>query len=223
VRKLAEKYYGTIPKGRVEPRKRPAEGGAGLPQRVMRADARVVEPHWSRDFIAPSYAAGEARHAHALQVLARLFGEGETSRLWKAMVVDAKLALSASAGYSASSLGLSTFAISVHPAPDSSMAPIEDAVADQVKKVLDGEVTAEEVERAQNRLLASAIYAQDSLASGPRLYGSALSTGRTIADIDAWPERIAAVRPEHVVAAAQHVWRNDGAVTSLLTPAQGSK
>jgi zinc protease len=190
---------------------------------VIRADARVVEPNWSRDFLAPSYAAGETGHAHALQVLARLFGDGETSRLWRAVVVDAKLALSASAGYSASSLGLSSFSLSVHPGPQVAMAAVESAVADQMKKVLDGEVTAEEVERAQNRLLAAAIYSQDSLASGPRLYASALSTGSTMADIDAWPERIAAVRPEHVVAAAQHVWRDDGAVISLLTPAEGVK
>ena len=223
VRKLAEKYYGPIAKVRLEPRRRPAEGGPGLPQRVIRADARVVEPNWSRDFLAPSYAAGETGHAHALQVLARLFGDGETSRLWRAVVVDAKLALSASAGYSASSLGLSSFGLSVHPGPQVAMAAVESAVADQMKKVLDGEVTAEEVERAQNRLLAGAIYSQDSLASGPRLYASALSTGSTMADIDAWPERIAAVRPEHVVAAAHHVWRDEGAVTSLLTPAEGSK
>jgi len=223
VRKLAEKYYGPIPKVRLEPRRRPTEGGPGLPQRVIRADARVVEPNWSRDFLAPSYVAGETRHTHALQVLARLFGGGETSRLWRAIVVDAKLALSASAGYSASSLGLSSFGLSVHPAAQVAMAAVENAVADQMKKVLDGEVTAEEVEQAQNRLLAGAIYSQDSLASGPRLYASALSTGNTMADIDAWPERIAAVRVEHVVAAAQHVWRDDGAVTSLLTPAEGSK
>jgi zinc protease len=223
VRKLAEKYYGVVPGVSVEPRRRPTAGGKSLPQRVVRADARVVEPTWSRDFIAPSYSAGETKHAHALQVLARLFGGGETSRLEKAMVTDTRLALSASAGYSASSLGLSTFDISVQPAPEAAMTVIESAVADQMKKVLDGDVTAEEVERAQNRLLAAAIYSQDSLASGPRIYGSAVSTGRAIADIDAWPERIAAVRPEHVVAAAQHVWRDDGAVTSLLTPAEGAK
>lgn len=111
----------------------------------------------------------------------------------------------------------------MHPAPQRTIAEIEGAVTDQMKKVLDGEVTAEEVERAQNRLLASAIYSQDLLRSGPRLYGSILSTGGTIADIDAWPQRIAAVRPEHVTAAAQHVWRDDGAVTSLLSPAEGSK
>jgi zinc protease len=222
VAQLAEKYYGPIPSRPVEPRRRPADGGAGLPQRVIRADARVVEPNWSRDFLAPSYAMGE-RHAHALLVLSRLFGGGETSRLRRAMVFDAKLALSASAGYGATSLGLSSFEISVHPAPQRTIAEIESAVADQMKKVLDGDVTPEEVERAQNQLLASATYSQDSLGSGPRLYGAMLSTGATVADIDAWPQRIAAVRPEHVVAAAQHVWRDEGAVTSLLAPAEGSR
>src|SRR5262249_6023222 len=59
VHKRAEKYYGPIPRVRLEPRRRPAEGGTSLPQRVIRADARVVEPNWSRDFLAPSYAVGE--------------------------------------------------------------------------------------------------------------------------------------------------------------------
>jgi zinc protease len=223
VGKFADRYYGPIAMGRPEPRVRPADGGPGLPQRVIRADARVVEPGWSRDFLAPSYSTGETRHAHALLVLAQLFGGGETSRLWKAMVVEGKLALSASAGYGATSLGLSSFGISAHPAPQRTISEIESAVAEQMKKVMDGAVTAEEVERAQNRLLASAIYSQDSLGSGPRLYGSMLSTGGTVADIDAWPQRIAAVRPEHVVAAAQHVWRDDGQVTSLLSPVEASK
>jgi zinc protease len=223
VRKLAEKHYGPIPRVQLQPRRRPADGGAGLPQRVMRADARVVEPEWSRDFLAPSYSMGETRHAYALSVLAQLFGGGETSRLWKAMVVDSKLALAVSAGYGPTSLGLTSFELSAHPAPQTAMAAIEAAVADQMKRVLDGDVTAEEVERVQNKLLASAIYSQDSLGSGPRVYASYLSTGGTVADVDAWPARIAAVTPADVVAAARHVWREEGAVTSLLTPAEGAK
>jgi zinc protease len=92
-----------------------------------------------------------------------------------------------------------------------------------VKKLLDDGVTAEEVERAQNRLLAQAIYAQDSLASGPRLYGAVLSTGGTVTDVDEWPKRIAAVTKDDVLAAARHVLREDGAVTSLLTPVESGK
>jgi zinc protease len=223
VRKLAEKYYGPIPDRRVESRQRPAEGGTDLPQRVIRADARVPEPRWNRDFHAPSYRVGETRHAHALMVLTRLFGGSETSRLSRALVAQDKIALSARSGYGPTALGLTSFEIAVQPVHGRSVAEVETAVGGQMKRVLDGGVTVEEVERAQNQLLASAIYSQDSLASGPRLYGNALSTGGTIAELDNWPQAIAAVRPDDVVAAARHVWRDEGAVTSLLTPAEGWK
>lgn len=223
VRKLAERYYGPIANRRVEPRRRPSHGGADLPQKVIRADARVVEPRWSRLWLAPSYRVGETRYAYALQVLARLFGGSETSRLWRALVVDGKVGLSAWASYSPSSLGLTSFSVGVHPAPTRRMADVETSVVDEMKRLLDGGVTAAEVERAQNQLLAGAIYAQDSLASGPRIYGTALSTGSTVADVDAWPQRIAAVTPAEIQAAAQHVWRDNGAVTALLTPAEGSR
>ena len=221
VRKLAEKYYGPIPRRPVEARRRPSEGGPGLPQKVMRADARVVEPRWSRDFIAPSYRSAESRHAYALTVLSHIFGGSETSRLWRAMVVDSKLALSASAGYSATRLGLSAFDISVHPAPQKSIVDMEGAVVDQMKKLLDDGVTPEEVERTQNQLLAAAIYSQDSLASGPRIYGTMLGLGASIADVDDWPKRIAAVTPADVLAAARLVWREDAQVTSMLLPEGG--
>ena len=97
VRKLAEKYYGPIPQRKVEARRRPSEGATDLPQRVTRADARVAEPRWARAYLAPSYYKGETQHAYALQVLARLLGGAETSRLWKSLVDERKLALSASA------------------------------------------------------------------------------------------------------------------------------
>lgn len=223
VRKYAEKFYGPIPRRKVDPRRRPGEGAGDLPQKVARADARVAEPRWGRNYLAPSYFKGETQHAYALQVLARLLGGGETSRLWKVLVDDRKLALSVGAGYSPSSLGLTTFDFGVHPAQGASMADIETAVADQQARLLDSGVTAAEVERAQNALLASAIYSQDSLQSGPRLYGSLLGIGGTVADIDAWPERIGAVTPDAVVAAARAVWKPERLVTSLLMPQEGMR
>jgi zinc protease len=223
VRKLAEKHYGPIPARKVEPRRRPSEGAGDLPQRVTRADVRVAEPRWSRNYLAPSYHKGDTQHAYALQVLARLLGGGETSRLWKSLVIDRKVALSAWAGYSPSSLGLTSFDLGVHPAADTAIAAIESAVDELLDRLVNDGVPEAEVERAQNRLLAAAIYSQDSLQSGPRIYGGVLGIGGTIADIDAWPQRIAAVTPAAVVAAARHVWRPDGLVTSLLTPQEGMR
>ena len=227
VRKLADKYYGPLAKRTVEARQRPTDGGTDLPQRVLRADPRVAETRWSRDYLAPSIrlgmSEGETRHAYPLAVLARLLGGSETSRLWRTLVLDRKVALSASAGYSAASLGLTSFGFDAQPARGSSIPEVESALADEIKKLLDDGVTHEEVESAQNRMLAQAIYAQDSLASGPRLYASVMSTGGTVADVDAGPARVAAVTPADVLAAARAVLREDRAVTSLLTPAETSK
>ena len=223
VRKLAERHYGPIPQRKVEPRQRPSTGASDLPQRVTRADARVVEPRWSRHYLAPSYRTGETQHAYALQVLARLMGGGETSRLWRVLVEDTKLALSVWTSYGATPLGLSSFDIAVHPAQATPIVEVESAVGSQLGRLIDEGVKADELERAQNQLLAVAIYAQDSLASGPRSYGGVLATGGTVADIDAWPQRIAAVTPTDIVAAARHVWRPDRLVTSQLTPPAGSR
>jgi zinc protease len=222
------KYYAPnnailIAARKVEPRRRPDAGAADLPQRTIRADARVAEPRWSRHYLAPSYRKGETQYAYALQVLANLLGGGETSRLWRAVVVDRKLGLSAWASYSPTSLGLTSFDLGVHPASTSPMAEVESAVGSQLGKLVDEGVTAEEVERAQNQLLAAAIYSQDSLASGPRTYGATLAIGGTMADIDAWPQRISAVTPADVVAAARLVWRPEGLVTAMLTPQAGSR
>lgn len=223
VRRFADKYYGPIPARKIEPRTRPKDPGAGLPHRLVRADARVAEPHWARDYIAPSYKTGETQHAYALQVLARLFGGGETSRLGRALVLDRKMAMSATAGYSAGVIGLSSFGVAVEPGPLRTIVDIEMAVAEEQKKLLDGGVTPAELERTQNRMLAQAIYAQDSMASGPRIYANQLGIGGTTADVEEWPQRISAVTANQVVEAARHVWRDNQAVTSLLVPAEGRR
>ena len=153
------------PQGRAAPpsgrgRARPA--AARDPRRCPRGRAALVA-----DYLAPSYRMGETQHAYALQVLAQLFGGGETSRLWRALVVDRKLALSTWASYSPTSLGLTSFDLGVHPAPTSTMAEVETAVGGQIGKLIDGGVTPEEVERAQNQLLAAAIYSQELAGERP--------------------------------------------------------
>jgi zinc protease len=55
------------------------------------------------------------------------------------------------------------------------------------------------------------------------VYGAVLGTGGSVADVEAWPKRIAAVTRDDVLAAARHVWNEEGQVTSLLSPAEGSR
>jgi zinc protease len=100
------------------------------------------------------------------------------------------------------------------------MQALEAAMDKEIAKLLDKGVTAEELERAKARLVAANIYARDALGTGPRLYGAQLAIGRTIADIDRWPDDVQKVTVDQVNQAAHTVLQPQRAVTSLLLPAK---
>ena len=187
-------------------------------RRVTLRDSRVRQPSWSRTVLAPSYKTGETEHAHSLEVLAQILGGGATSRIYRSLVVDGKLAVSAGAYYDADSLGPSRFSFYASPRPGVTMEAIEAAMDALVEKLLSDGVSDEEVARAKKHMLASAVYARDSLRTGARVLGSALAAGRTVEDVETWPERIGAVDAARVNAAARAVIEAERSVTSLLLP-----
>ena len=86
-----------------------------------------------------------------------------------------------------------------------------------VEQVEEG-VTAEEVSEAIERLQSAAVFARDSVSTPARVLGSALVTGQTLEDVEAWPERIGAVTVEQVNAAARAVIDDRRSVTAVLKP-----
>ncbi|MBX3498689.1 MAG: insulinase family protein [Alphaproteobacteria bacterium] len=219
VRRLAEKHYGPIARREVAPRVRSDQPGE-LPRLLVRRDQRVRQPQWGRDFLAPSYRMGETRHAYALQVAAQIIGGSQISRLYRSLVVEKKIAVGAYAGYSAGALGLSSFGFSATPAPQGDIATVEAAMTEEIDRFLQGGAREDEIVRAKRRLVAATVYARDSLATGPRLFGLAMTTGRTAADVIAWPDRIMAVTAAEIEAAVRAVLVPTRAVTTHLLPAE---
>jgi len=222
VRALAETYYGVIPWRPVPPRARPAEPTHHAPRQVNLESPQVRQPSWTRDYQAPSYTRGASEHAYALEVLAEIFGGGTTSRLYRALVVDQGLAASARAYYSPGSVDLAEFSFHLSPRPGAparaSLDTLEAAFEAELAKLLRDGVTEDEVARAKKRMQADAIYARDSLQTGARVLGQALSNGRTVEDVESWPQRIAAVTVEQVNAAARAVFVPKRSVTGRLLP-----
>jgi zinc protease len=216
VRPLAEKFYGAIARRDVPQRARPLEPPHRHARRVTYKDARVDQPSWSKFFIAPSYNRGETKHVYALQVLSEILGGGATSRLYQEIVVKQKLAASAGAGYSGSSFDYSNFYFYASPRTGIGIDQIEKAVEAAIAELLDKGVTADEVARAKQVMIDRAAFAHDNLRTGAMSFGVALATGRTVADVEAWPDRIGKVTAEDVIAAARHVLKDTGSVTALL-------
>ena len=75
-----------------------------------------------------------------------------------------------------------------------------------------------DIDRAKRLMSAQAIYARDGIRSGANAIGQAFTQGQTIADVEDWPERISAVTPEQVMAAAKAVIKLKSSVTSILLP-----
>jgi len=221
-RRLAELHYGKIPpRGAAPERRRPREPQAVARRLVTVNDEKVEQPSWQRCYITPSQTTAAPGEAEALEVLAHLLGGGQTSLLYRALVVDSKQAVAAGAYYMGSALDDTRFYLYAMPTPEVSL-PTLDAAVDKVlaKFIADG-IDHEALDRAKTRLIAEAIYAQDSQAMLARWYGGSLATGQSIKDIQGWPARIEEVTGEAILAAAAKWLDRRRAVTGYLLPAEG--
>ena len=221
VKPLAERAYGRIAAADVPQRSKLQEPPQRAERRVALTDARVRQPSWTRSWAAPSYRYGAVVHAYPLQVLEEILGGGATSRLYRKLVVEQALAVSADASYEPSRRGPATLVISASPRPGVSLEQLERAVAGIVREIVNSGVTDEEVERAKQRMVADAVYARDSYSTAAHIIGEALAIGQTVDDVEAWPDRVRAVTRRQVEEAARLVL-DQPTVTALLVAGDGA-
>jgi len=217
VKTLAEETYGKVERrGVFGPRVRPQEPEPIAPRQVTFADPRVTQPNLQRSYLAPSYTRAKRGEAEALDVLAHVLGATSNSRLYRALVVDKKLATSAGAWYSGTALDMSRFGVYATAAPGVPLVKLEAALDEVIAAFLDQDPTGEEVERAKSRMIADYIYAQDNQGTLARLYGAALTTGQTVEDVIERPARLRAVTAEAVREVAKQYLDKRRSVTGYL-------
>ena len=218
VRPIVEQTFGKVAAQPAIPaqRVRPQEPEPVAPRTVTLADPHVEQPSVRRFYLVPSAATAAAGEAPALDVLAQLMGGGSNSYLYRALVVDHPLAVSASAAYQSASLDPTQFSIAASPRPGVDFSTVEQAIDGVIADVAQNPARAEDIERVKTQLIAEAIYAQDNQATLARWYGGALTTGQSIDDIRTWPDRIRAVTAEQVRAAAKKWLDKKRSVTGYL-------
>ncbi|MGV6872677.1 M16 family metallopeptidase [Pseudochelatococcus sp. B33] len=201
---LAEGTYGQIaPRGERPVRGRPQEPAAVASKRVSVADARVEQPYLQRSWVVPSVRTQTGTEAYALELLAEILGGGQTSLLYRQLVLDRRVAVGAGASYHATMLDDSRFDVYAVPAPGVTLDALDEAVGAVIKRLIDESVAEAELERARTRFIAEMIYAQDSQVHMAHIYGSALAIGETVEDVQQWTRRIEAVDAAAVQEAAR--------------------
>jgi zinc protease len=214
---LAQETYGKVKRVTdIRPRLRPREPAQEAPRTVTLADPRVAQPSVSRYYLAPSLTTAKTGEGEALEVLGHILGGGENNRLYRALVVDKGIAVNAGADYSGAALDYGRLSIFGAPKAGVTLAQVEEAIDAVIADLVDKGITAIELDRAKNRLIADSIYAQDNQGTLAHLYGAALTTGGTIERVATWPERLRAVTPESVREAAHHWLDKRRSVTGYL-------
>jgi zinc protease len=184
-------------------------------RKVVLSDERVQQPVLQRMYLTPSYATAKPGEAEALDILAQAMGAQSTGRLNQRLVLERKVAVSASAWYAGTALDDHLFGIYAVPSQGVSLEQLEAAVDETLAEMAESGFSEAELQRAKTRLVADAIYQRDSQSALARNFGAALTTGLTVAQVIDWPELIERV-PGDEVKKALHWLDKKRSVTGYL-------
>ncbi|MCW2282465.1 zinc protease [Rhodoblastus acidophilus] len=223
VEKLARETYGKIPaRGEPPRRDRPREPEPRAERTVKLADEKVEQPSFERIYLAPSQQTAAPGEAEALEVLSHYLGGGPTSLIYRRLVLERKLAVSAGAYYYASALDDSRFYVYAVPADDVSLETLEAGIDDVLAELFRDGISAEDLNRSVTRLIADSIYAQDSQMALARWFGASLAIGGTVENVLGWSRRVEVVTREDVAAATKWLDRKRAVTGYLLKDEQAA-
>lgn len=186
---LAKKTYGVIPSAPMPERKRTSSPPFIAQTSVTLEHESIQQPVLNRAYRVPSFRQSN-QESLALQVLEEIMSGGPSSRLYKRLVVEQKIATQASLSYRANAWDDATLWVYGLPAQGQDLKTVETAIDSELRDLITTGVQEKELNEAITRMQAEAIYARDSLSGPAMIIGHSLITGSTLDDIEYWPQQI---------------------------------
>lgn len=214
VLEIAKKTYGLLEKRDIPERVRPKSPPFIARSSVTLAHEMIREPIFMRTYRVPGYRQNKD-DSLALQVLEEIIGSGSSSRLYKSLVIEKKIAVNIGLGYDPNAWDDGTISVSATPVPNKNILEVQAAIDGELRKLIKDGISDKELADALQRLEAEAVYARDSVAGPAMILGYSLITGSTLDDIENWPQNIRKVTKEQVQDVAKR-WLNPD--TPSLTP-----
>lgn len=199
---IAEKIYGSIPVRPTPKTVLPPVSSFPAETRMILRDPRVHQAQFIRLYRVPGVRENK-QESLALDVLQEILSGNPSTRLYKSLVFEQKLATSASLGYQGQVRGTGTLSVGIVPADNVPLEKIETAFDAEIAKLATDGVTENELAEAKTRLKDGAAFARDSLSGPARIVGEALATGSTLDDVEYWTYDIDAVTAGQIKDVAQ--------------------
>ncbi|MDD4556554.1 MAG: pitrilysin family protein [Alphaproteobacteria bacterium] len=218
---LAEKYYGKLEKRTLGERPEIAKNLKPFSSKIAMSLPDINSPRFLKTYQIGSQQTNP-EDVYAFVVLAKYLGDGETSKLYKDLVLSQKIALSASASANVFARSYGTFSFSVLPVEGYDIEKIENKLNEAVQKAIT-EMTEKDVAEVKEKMLAGLVYVRDNPSDAAYIVGSMASIGMSAKEVNEYDEKIAAVRFEDVKKAAQKLLENKQNIVGILTPQKEGK
>jgi zinc protease len=155
--------------------------------------------------------------SYALNILSLILSGGKSSRLYKSLVYEKKIALDVDTDYDGLNKDPYLFFLDATVSPGKTIDEVEQALYTEIEKITKEPPTELEVQKAKNQVEASFIIEQDSIYLEAMKYGmfEILGDWRLI---ERYLDGIRKVTPEDITIVAKKYFREDNRTVGILIP-----
>jgi zinc protease len=216
--KQAKKFFGPLKKSVLPAPKLQGEvEQLGLRRLTVKVPAKL--PNLVMGYKTPSLkTAADEAEAYALEVAAGILDGGNSARFSSRLVRGQQIAATAGAGYDLYSRLSNLFTLEGTPVQDKSLAELETALLNEVRRLREEPITAEELQRVKAQVSASHVYQLDSIMYQAMQIGTAETVGLGWKKVGEYVDKVNAVTAEQVQAVARKYLVDDHLTIAHLEP-----
>ncbi|MEZ5690100.1 MAG: pitrilysin family protein [Rickettsiales bacterium] len=215
---LVEKYYGSLPKAEIPTRNWTDEPPQNTQRLLKMYHEQVTKPQLTMNCATASLNYGNKEQAIPLYIFSQIIGGGKTSRLYKSLIKEQKLASSIYVDYSGFNRGPGGFFILSVPEHGVDIKTLEKAIKKEIEKLLKYGIKNDELKRAKTLLKADFIYARDGLSSVANFIGWIKIIGLKASYFNELPSVIDRVSEKEITEAGRIAFNDNNCVTAMLLP-----
>ena len=215
-KKLAEKYYGKLPLGKIE-HIAPEEVASSFAETLEMALPDVKTPRAIWQYLLPNHESLQDA-VYNYEVLAEYLGGGETSALYRDLVVEQQSAVTVTADFHYVTRGNGVFKFQLIPdakeltdktlIQENMLAALEDAMAN---------LTEAKLEKVKRKMLADLVYVNDNPNDAAYWVGYMMANGFSLEDVENYADKIKNVSLDGVQKAYENLLKAP-VVFGLLLP-----
>jgi zinc protease len=215
---LAEQRFGPIaarPLPLRKPQREPAQRGV----RRVTVKAPAELPYLLMGWHAPSLRdVDQDWEPYALEVLAAVLDGSDAARLNRELIRESRLAINVGAGYDGVNRGPGLFVMDATPAPGKTVAEVEQALREQLRRITEQGVSDEELQRVKAQVTAAQVFQLDTMFAQARQIGALDNAGLPYDSLEVQARKLKQVTSAQVQEVARKYLVEDNLTVGVLDP-----